>query len=113
MKAVFFAAVFLVTAVIPVVSRAQTPTMTTVDPTFGKSGDTLIVTGNNLDRSHVAALYLTDEKTDIKLAIVEQTATSIKFTIPPGVKPGDFALEVLTQGQTPKLIEEPVRVTTQ
>jgi uncharacterized membrane protein len=59
----------------------------------------------------VAALYLTDGKNDIKVPIIEQTATSIKFRIPPEAQPGRFALMVLTKGKEAKFIEEPVKIT--
>ncbi len=84
---------------------------TSVEPGVGRVGDVLVIQGNNLDRANVAALYLTDGIVDIKVAIVEQTATSITFKIPPEAKPGRFALMVLTTGKTPKLIEEPVKLT--
>jgi hypothetical protein len=87
------------------------PHMTAVEPATGTPGDVMTVTGENLDQSSVAALYLTDGKNDTKVAITEQTATSIKFKIPPEAKAGRFALMVLTRGKEPKLIEEPVKVT--
>ena len=87
------------------------PTMTTVDPDSGKVGDLLVVQGTNLDRDSVAALYLTDGTKDVKVPIVEQTATSIKFRIPPEAKPGRLSLMVLTKGRDPKFVEEPVKVT--
>jgi hypothetical protein len=114
MKALCFAATGVLALAMAGVAWAQaaTPHMTAVEPTSGKSGDVLTVTGENLDNSTVAALYLTDEKNDIKVGIVSETSNSIKFTIPAGVKPGDFALMVLTKGDNPKYIEEPVRVIT-
>ena len=91
--------------------QADMPTMHSVEPSSGKAGDVLVVNGENLGRDHVAALYLTDGKTDVKVAIVEQTDTSIKFKLPPDAKPGRFALLILTGGKDPQLIQEPVRVT--
>ena len=64
------------------------------------------VTGFN-----VAALYLTDGKNDIKVTIIEETANTILFKVPAKVETGRLALMVLTTGQNPKLIEEPVKVT--
>ncbi len=92
-------------------SQSTAPTMTSVEPGSGRVGDVLLIRGERLDRDNVAALYLTDGKIDIKVAIVEQTATSIKFTIPPEAKPGRLALMVLTNDKDPRLIEEPVKVT--
>ncbi len=59
----------------------------------------------------MAALYLTDGKTDVKVPIIEQTGTSIKFRIPSEAKPGRLALMVLTKDKPPRLIEEPVKIT--
>jgi hypothetical protein len=87
------------------------PLMTAVEPVSGKIGDVLIVQGVNLGLDNVAALYLTDGKTDTKVVIAEQTVTSIKFQIPPEAKAGRFALMVLTKGKGSKFIEEPVKIT--
>ena len=87
------------------------PTMTSVEPGSGKVGDVLLIRGERLDRDIVAALYLTDGKIDFKVVTVEQTATSIKFKLPPEAKPGWLALMVLTKDKEPRLIEEPVKIT--
>ena len=92
-------------------SQGRMPTMSSVEPASGKVGDVLVAQGMNLDRDNVAALYLTNGNTDIKVTIIEQSATSIQFRIPPEAKPGRFALMVLTKGKDPKLIEEPVKIT--
>jgi len=95
---------------IRLVVQSTDPQMTTVDPDSGKAGDVVTVTGENLDKSAVAKLYLTDGTHDIEVAMDEQTATSIKFKIPAAAKPGRLALMVLTTGKTPKLIEQPVKI---
>lgn len=87
------------------------PTMSGVDPGSGKIGDVLVVAGTNLGPDSVGALYLTDGKADVKVTIVEQTDTSIRFKIPPEAKPGRVALMVLTKAKPPTLIEEPVKLT--
>jgi hypothetical protein len=87
------------------------PVMATVEPGSGASGDVLTVAGANLGADVVAALYLTDGKTDVKTIIVQQTATSITFRIPPEARAGRVALMVLTTGKDSRLIEEPVKVT--
>ena len=86
------------------------PLMSSVEPASGRIGDVLAIQGANLGQDSVAALYLTDGKTDVKLLIIEQTSTSIRFRIPPEAKPGRFSLMVLTKGKEPKLIEQPVKV---
>jgi hypothetical protein len=102
---------FAIASFSPLQAQSPVPRMTTVEPASGTIGDVLTATGDNLDRDSVAALYLTDGKSDVKVVITEQTATSIKFRIPPEAKTGRCVLMVLTKGKDPKLIEEPVKVT--
>lgn len=85
--------------------------MTVVEPTNGKAGDILAVTGENLAKPPVEKVYLTDGKVDIEVQVTEQAATSIKFKIPAKAKPGRFSLMILTGGKDPRLIEQPVKVT--
>lgn len=92
-------------------AQCQSPLINSVDPESGKIGDVLTVQGASLGADVVAAIYLTDGQVDTKLVITEQNATSIKVQIPPKMKPGRFALMVLTKGPSAKLIEEPVKVT--
>jgi len=87
------------------------PKVNSVDPDTGKAGAELTVSGENLDKNAVKEIYLTDGKEDIKLAIVEQSATAIKFRIPAGCKTGRFSVMLLTTGPDPKLIEQPVKAT--
>ncbi|PWU02323.1 MAG: hypothetical protein C5B51_21050 [Terriglobia bacterium] len=87
------------------------PLLQAVEPASGTIGDVLTATGENLGNQNVAALYLTDGKDDVKMVIVEQTATAIKFRLPAGLKAGRFAILILTTGKSPALIEEPVKVT--
>jgi hypothetical protein len=88
-----------------------TPHMRLVEPVTAQAGDTVKVMGENLGPASVAALYLTDGKNDIKVAITEETATSIAFKVPTEVNSGRLALMVLTTGESPKLLVEPVKVT--
>jgi hypothetical protein len=85
--------------------------MSSVEPQSARPGDLISAYGSNLSRDSVAAVYLTDGKTDTKMEIVEQTDTLVKFRIPPATKPGHFALMVLTNGKDARLIEEPVKIT--
>lgn len=101
----------LVMSALGATGQQAMPRMTGVEPGNGKAGDVLTASGENLDKAQVAELYLTDGKKDTKVAMTEQTATSIKFKIPAGATAGRFSLMVLTAGKEPKLIEEPVRVT--
>jgi hypothetical protein len=92
-------------------SHTGVPLIRVVEPDSGKVGDVLVIQGDNLDKDTVAAIYLTDETADTKVAILQQSATSISFRIPATAKPGRFALMVLTTDKPPSLIEEPVKMT--
>lgn len=95
----------------PLMPQAAMPRMTAVEPANGKVGDVLTVNGEHLEKANVAEVFLTDGKLDLKVAVTEQAATSIKFKIPPKVTAGRWALMILTTGKEPKLIEQPVKVT--
>ena len=100
---------------LPAGLQAQTgmPIIRSVEPTSCRIGDVLTIQGDNLGRDDVTTLYLTNTDVDIKVPIIEQTSTSIKFRVPREAKPGRFALMVLTAkgGGGQKLIEQPVKVT--
>jgi len=89
------------------------PRLNSVEPAECKAGAEAVVKGENLGKNAVAELYLTDGKTDTKVAIVQQTADNIRFRIPSDAKAGRFSLMVMTAGADPKLIEQPVKVTIQ
>ena len=109
-SSLLIAVLFGLTASGVILAQSAMPLLQTVDPASAKIGDLVTVTGDNLDQNSVAALYLTDGKDDFKVEITEQSATAIKFRIPPAVKTGRLAVMVLTKGKEPKLIEEPVKV---
>jgi hypothetical protein len=106
-----FAVPLFLAATLAAFAQQPMPRMTTVDPLNGKAGDEITVSGENLEKAHVAKVYLTDEKNDIVLELTEQTATSVKFKIPSKAAAGRFALMLLTTGKEPKLIEQPVKLT--
>ena len=86
------------------------PLMHSVQPDSGKAGDVLAIEGENLGQQSVAAVYLTNGSVDIKVEIVNQTATAIRFRIPAEAKPGRFALMVLTKEDPPELVQQPVKI---
>jgi len=95
-----------------VFGQAVMPRLTAVEPASAKAGDQMTVTGENLDKPNVAELRLTDGKNDIKLTVIEQTATAIKFRIPATCKPGRYALLTVTKrGPRDLEIEQPVKAT--
>jgi len=69
---------------------AQTPTpqIRTVDPMSVKAGEVVTLEGEYLDQSYVSGIILTDDTTDFKAVITEQTATAIKIKVPSSMKPG-------------------------
>lgn len=88
-----------------------TPMMHTVTPDSVKAGEIATVSGEYLDKSRVANLFLTNGQKDVKVEILEQTATTIKFRIPAKMAAGRYTLSVLLADLEPKVIEEPVRLT--
>lgn len=85
------------------------PRMSSVEPGSGKKGDVVAVTGENLDKTNVSKIYLTDGKNDLECVITNQSATEVKIKIPDKAT-GRMALMILTGGKEPKLIEQPVKV---
>jgi hypothetical protein len=110
MKLSFVLPLFLATT-FAAFAQQEMPRMSTVDPGNGKAGDEITIAGENLEKTHVAKVYLTDGKNDVLLDLTDQTATSIKFKIPAKAAAGRFALMLLTTGKEPKLIEQPVKLT--
>jgi hypothetical protein len=75
-----------------------------------KPGDTLTITGVGLSASKVDEVYLTDHKFDMRVKVLEQKETSITVRVPPFAKPGRVQLLMLTKGDTPALLEQPLYV---
>lgn len=101
---------FLAALVLTARDPSPTPVMRVAEPETAKVGDIVTVTGIHLDKELVAEVYLTDRTDDIKVTILEQSSTAIKFKVP-SVKPGRYWLKVLVKEDEPLLIEEPCRLT--
>ena len=86
------------------------PQMNAISPKIAKPGDTLEVTGVGLDESKVDEVYLTDHKFDMRVKVLDQNDKLIKLRVPPFAKAGRMQLLVLTKGEEPKLLEQPVYV---
>ncbi len=84
--------------------------MSSVEPGVARVGEVLVAKGANLDAANVAELYLTDGANDLKVTMIEQTTTTIRFKVPIEAKPGHYSLMVLTKGITPRLMEQPVKL---
>jgi hypothetical protein len=61
----------------------------------------------------VSDVFLTNGETDIKVQILEQSASAIKFKVPEKAAAGRYNLMVMVVSVEPKLIEEPARLTVQ
>ncbi len=87
---------------------AATPRMTGVSPSGGHNGDEITANGQNLGSGTVTKLFLTDGRKDYRVTMKEQTADSIKFSIPKKLKPGYYNLMMQTGGSSPALLEQPI-----
>lgn len=102
----FCAAVLLVCSV----GFSQTaPKITGVDPGMGKVNDSITVSGANLAKDTVAAVFLSDDKSDYKATIVQQAADKIVMKVPQ-VKPGSYNVSIQVGNG---ILIEPVRFTVQ
>jgi len=61
----------------PLIFAQSTPQVTGVEPQSGKVNDTVTVSGQNLGKDAVSAVFLSDDKNDYKATVVEQTAEKI------------------------------------
>jgi len=107
-------AVAVVMAAVPVLRAgarepAPTPLMKVVQPDSAKPGDEITVSGSNLEKANVAAVYLTQGDKMIKVKVTSETDSEVKFLVPVDLKAGRFGLMVLTTGgDDAREIDEPV-----
>jgi hypothetical protein len=71
----------------------NSPQVTAVDPALGKVNDTVTVSGSNVGKDAVSAVYLSDDKNDYKSTIVEQTSDKITMKVPQ-VKAGSYNISL-------------------
>jgi hypothetical protein len=90
-----------------------TPFVKSVAPSPAKVGDELVAIGQNLGKEFVAAVFLTRGDSQTQANLVAQTDNSLKFKVPAGLKAGRFGIMILTCGDTPRYIDEPVYVVIQ
>ncbi len=86
------------------------PQMKSVSSKTVKPGDEITVEGVGLDNKKVDEVYLTDQKFDMRVKVLDQQETSIKLRVPPVAKPGRVQLLILTKGDHPTLLEQPLYV---
>lgn len=85
-------ATFLALPSRPVLAQ-DSPGVSSVDPTSGKVNDTITMTGTNLGKGSISAAFLSDDKSDYKAVIVEQSDTKIVMKVPQ-VKPGSYNVSI-------------------
>jgi IPT/TIG domain len=76
------ASLVLALALVPLLLAQGSATVTAVDPTMGKVNDTVTVTGENLGKENVSAVFLSDDNDDFKATLVEQAADKIVMKVP-------------------------------
>jgi methionine-rich copper-binding protein CopC len=86
--------------VAPIVLRAQgaAPHISAVTPDNGKAEDSITITGDNLGKDKVAAVFLSDAKLDHKATVVDQEPTKIVIKVPDNLKPGHYNISVQEGG---------------
>jgi hypothetical protein len=104
--ALLAAAALLMLSAAPLFAQNE-PHIASVDPASGKVNDMITVTGENLAKGHVSAVFLSDKKTDYKATVVEQSADKIVMKVPQ-VSPGDYNVSIQA-GNT--IFIQPVRFT--
>jgi hypothetical protein len=85
------------------------PKVTGVEPGTGKVNESITVSGANLTKDSVVAVFLSDDKSDYKAAIVNQAADKIVMKVPQ-VKPGPYNVSIQVGSG---ILIEPVRFTVQ
>ena len=103
---VFLTAVVFVS---PLIFAQSTPQVTGVEPPAGKVNDSVSVSGQNLGKESVSAVFLSDDKSDFKATVVEQGAEKIVLKVPQ-VKSGNYNISIQVGD---KIFIKPVRFTVQ
>ena len=71
----------------------NSPKITTVAPTAGKVNDSVTLTGENLGKDSVSAVFLSDDKDDYKATVLEQGSAKIVLKVP-AVKSGGYNISI-------------------
>ncbi len=77
-----FPAVTVLLLAVSLLLAQEAPRLTAIEPPSGKPGDTVTATGENLDKSKVVAVFLSDARSDYKVKVLEQTPEKIVFKVP-------------------------------
>jgi hypothetical protein len=104
-----FVALFLLLCLAPHAGGQNSPKITAVAPATGKVNDSVTLTGENLGKDSVSAVFLSDDKDDYKATLVEQGSAKIVLKVPE-VKSGGYHISI-QEGD--KILILPVRFTVQ
>lgn len=86
------------------------PQTESLDPKVAKAGTVIHIKGRSLGKSKIEEVYLTDHRFDMKVKVLEQTDQTLTIRVPPFVKPGRLQLLLLTAGNNPAYLEQPLYV---
>ena len=89
----------------PLIFAQNAPQVTGVEPASGKVNANVTVSGQNLGKDAVSAVFLSDDKNDYKATVVEQSAEKIVVKVPQ-VKSGNYNVSIQVGD---KLFIKPVR----
>jgi hypothetical protein len=78
---------------VPLLFAQNAAKVTALDPTMGKVNDIVTVTGQNLGKDNVAAVFLSDDNDDFKATLTEQGADKIVMKVPQ-TKVGRYNLSI-------------------
>jgi hypothetical protein len=85
------------------------PMIERIAPAEAVAGETVTVTGFQLDSKHVGELYLSGPEIRYKVEILAQSDREIRFRVPGYVPPGDLCIAIKLVGRT-ELVEQPMFV---
>jgi hypothetical protein len=72
---------------------ALPPKVTAIDPVMANAGDLVTARGNELDRSNIHAVYLTDGLRTLPAPLVAQTTSALQFKVPEGAVAGPWTAD--------------------
>jgi len=79
--------------VVPLIFAQNAAKVTALEPASGKVNDDVTVTGENLGKDSVAAVFLSDAQDDFKATVVEQAEQKLLIKVPQ-VKAGAYNLAI-------------------
>jgi hypothetical protein len=100
----------MLSAIDPEQKVLPTPVMRVVEPATVKAGAEVTVTGDNLNKELIAAVYLITDNAQIEVKVLSQSEKELTFKVAADVKPGRYRIGVLTTTAEPAVLEEPVRL---